>query len=157
MKQIDPAEIGLIARHRQAVGHAGLPGFEPGRGIERQQDRNGAAADPVEEGRGQRVQLHQCGRRTRIVGRHPPLAGEGEGRSDGRPGVDLGAELIEHRAPFDADGRDRGGAEFLGAKRRRRPPDAQQQSRQPSAERNRSAVFPNATPPASFQIAWGLA
>ena len=148
MKQIDPPEIGLIARHRQAVGHAGLPGFEPGRGIERQQDRNRAAADAVEEGAGQRVQLHQCGRRTRIVGRHPPLAGEGKRRGDGRSGVDLGAELIEHRAPFDADGRDRGGAEFLG-RNADGAGQAQQRRRQPTPNQPVSRI-PQCQPPASF-------
>ena len=51
-------------------------------------------------------------------GGHPPLAGEGEGGCDRRLGADFGAELIERRAPFDADGRDRRGAEFFGAKRR---------------------------------------
>ena len=45
---------------------------------------------------------------------HPALARKGEGGRDRGLGVDLGAQLIEHGAPFDADGRDRRCPEFLG-------------------------------------------
>ena len=74
VEQVDGAEIGLIARHRQAVGRAALSRVEIVRGIERQQHRNRAAPDAGEDRRGDRVQLHQRRRRTRIPARRPPLA-----------------------------------------------------------------------------------
>ena len=45
MEQVDPAEVGLIARHRQAVRSAALRRLEIAGGVERQQYGNGAAAD----------------------------------------------------------------------------------------------------------------
>jgi len=43
------------------------------------------------------------------------LAREGEGGSDRRLGIDLGPELIEHRAPFDPDRGDRRCPELVGS------------------------------------------
>ena len=102
MKQICGAEIGLVARQRQlrAVGLV----FEVARGIERQQHRHRTASDPGEQACVDGVQLHQRGRCARIPCRHAPLAGEREAGGDRRPGADLGAELIDNRPPFDADG-----------------------------------------------------
>ena len=146
MEQVGGAEVGLIARHRQAVGRAALPRVEIGCGVERQQHRNRAASDAGEDRRGDRVELHQRRRRTRIRARDPPLAGKGEGGGDRRLGVDLGAQLIERRAPFDAHGRDRGGPEFFGASE-----GAAGEKQRKAASQTRDEAgqlsYPNASPP----------
>ena len=112
VKQVCATEIGLVARQRQlrAVGLV----FEVARGIERQQHRHRTASDPGEQACVDGVQLHQRGRRARIPCRHAPLAGERKSGSDRRAGADLGAELIDNRPPFDADGRDRRRPELFG-------------------------------------------
>ncbi len=114
VEQVGGPEVGLVSRHREAVRCAARARFEIGCGIERQQHRHRTAPDAGEDRRGHRVQLHQRRRRTGIPGRHPSLAGEGEVCGDRRLGADLGAKLIENRAPFDAHGRDRRGSELVG-------------------------------------------
>ena len=99
---------------------------------------------PLKIGEVTRVQLHQRRHGARIVGRQPALAGKREVGRDRRPGVDLGSQLIERRAPFDAHGRDRRGAELIGdgsgAPARSKTKDASQRVT------NRTA-FANASPP----------
>ena len=72
VEQVGGAEVGLVARHRRAVGGPVRARFEITCGIERQQHRNRAASDPGKDLRRDGIQLHQRRRRARIRGRHPP-------------------------------------------------------------------------------------
>jgi hypothetical protein len=76
----------------------------------------GLRPDPGKDLRGHRVELEQRRHRARIgaASRRWP---ENVKAARRRLRVDLGSELIERRAPFDADGRDRRRSEFVGARR----------------------------------------
>ena len=93
--------------------------FEIARRVERcEQHRHRAASDPGEDRRGDRVQLDECRHRTRVKGAGTTTpAGEGKSGGDRRLAVDVGSELIEHRAPFDAHRGDRRCPEFVGGSR----------------------------------------
>ena len=91
-------------------------GVEIGRGVEWQQHRHRAPGDTSEDIRGGRVQLHQSRHRTRIGCGQPPAPRKGEVGCDRSLRVDLGPELVQHRAPFDANSGNRGRAEFFGDK-----------------------------------------
>ena len=114
VEQFGGAKVGLITRHRKARRRAALAGGEKARGVERQQHRHRAAADAGKNRRGHRIQLHQRRRRARIGWPDPALPRKRERGCDGRLGIDLGSQRIEHGAPLDTHRGNRRRLEFVG-------------------------------------------
>ena len=127
IEQIEGAEARLIMADRQAAGHAMGAVSKIASGVEGQQHRHRTAADAGEQRRGDAVQLHDRGQRTRVIGPETALRGKVEARRCRAVGADLGLQLFGGRPPIDAGDRHCGGAELTGAGRAEQG-DRQQES-----------------------------